>query len=94
MKGVSQKGHLMAESADTAWLHAQEKASMDPGSARTEVDGDGARAALGSFPELFLGFSVLSQNSCSAASGFLFPPLLPSDWWVASIEPHARSAQP
>ena len=69
----------------TAWLHAQEKASMDPGSARTEVDGDGARAAWGSFPELFLGFSVLSQNSCSAASGFLFPPLLPSDLTILGI---------
>ena len=32
MKGVSQKGHLMAESLPTAWLQAQEKARMAPGS--------------------------------------------------------------
>ena len=67
MNGVSQKGHLMAESADTAWLHAQENAKMAPGSDISLADT--------SFPSPVpaLGFFFWSlQKAASAASAFPF----------------------
>jgi len=66
MKGVSQNGHLIAESAETAWLQAQEKARIAPGSLIAPPESDSFNAFFGLF------FWSL-QNICRAARALLSP---------------------
>ena len=72
MKGVSQKGHLITESLETcAWLQAQEKASMAPGS------DTGPGFGAGGCWRVLGDFLWVSHSICRAASGF-------SDLWAAA----------
>ena len=72
MKGVSQKGHLITESLETlAWLQAQEKASMAPGS-----DTGPGLGAAGCW-RLLGDFLWVSHSIWRAASGF-------SDLWAVA----------